>query len=99
MSPSVRLEDDVFQGLKKIAEPFSDTPNSVIRRLLEEKGVLSKAEAPSSEEAEATRDSLDVKVVNLTPQSIYETFLVHVLQKQFDGRGAKHEVTAAVIAE
>ena len=38
--PTVRLDDEVFEALKKLAEPLVDTPNSVIRRLLEAHGIL-----------------------------------------------------------
>jgi hypothetical protein len=34
MSPTIRIDDDVFEELKKHAEPLVDTPNSVLRRLL-----------------------------------------------------------------
>lgn len=34
MSPTIRIDDEVFNELKKHAEPFVDTPNSVLRRLL-----------------------------------------------------------------
>jgi hypothetical protein len=34
MSPSVDLDDDVYEYLKSQAEPFTDTPNTVLRRLL-----------------------------------------------------------------
>jgi Mrr N-terminal domain len=34
MSPTIRIDDDVFEELKKHAEPFVDTPNTVLRRLL-----------------------------------------------------------------
>jgi hypothetical protein len=34
MSPTIRIDDDVFAELKKHAEPFVDTPNTVLRRLL-----------------------------------------------------------------
>ena len=30
--PTVRLEPQVYEALKKLAEPFVDTPSSVIRR-------------------------------------------------------------------
>lgn len=45
--PTIRLDDDVFNGLKSLAEPFTDTPNSVIRRLLEERGTLVKSQCTS----------------------------------------------------
>jgi hypothetical protein len=34
MSPTIELEDDVFEALKRHAEPFIDTPSDVVRRLL-----------------------------------------------------------------
>lgn len=34
MSRVVRVSDDVYEGLKRLAKPFEDTPDSVIRRLL-----------------------------------------------------------------
>lgn len=34
MSPTIRIDDEVFDELKKHAEPFVDTPNTVLRRLL-----------------------------------------------------------------
>ena len=43
--PTIRIDDDVFAALQKKAEPFTDTPNSVIKRLLEEAGALPKRSA------------------------------------------------------
>lgn len=34
MMPTIRIDNDVWNSLKKKAEPFEDTPNSVLRRLL-----------------------------------------------------------------
>lgn len=34
MSPTIRIDEDVFDELKKHAEPFVDTPNTVLRRIL-----------------------------------------------------------------
>jgi negative regulator of replication initiation len=34
MSPSIELDQEIFDLLKSKAEPFVDTPNSVLRRLL-----------------------------------------------------------------
>jgi Mrr N-terminal domain len=34
MSPNIRIDKDVYDFLKLHAEPFQDTPNSVLRRLL-----------------------------------------------------------------
>jgi hypothetical protein len=34
MAPTIRIDDDLYALLKAQAEPFVDTPNSVIRRLI-----------------------------------------------------------------
>lgn len=34
MAPTIRVDEDVYDALKRRAEPFVDTPNSVLRRLL-----------------------------------------------------------------
>ena len=36
MSPVIRISDSVFKKLQKLAEPFVDSPSSVIEKLLEE---------------------------------------------------------------
>jgi predicted CopG family antitoxin len=86
--PTIRLDPDVFEGLQKLARPFVDSPSMVIRRLLEERGVL-RTEA-KAEKAARTADAL-------TPQSLYEQYLLQLLLKEFDGRAHKRDVTHAVI--
>jgi Mrr N-terminal domain len=86
--PTVRLDPDVFEGLQKLAQPFVDSPSMVIRRLLEEQGILKKMPATA-----APRPSAQT----LTPQSAYESYLLLVLAKEFDGRGHKRDVTHAIV--
>mgnify|MGYP003577555517 CR=1 FL=1 len=93
--PTVRLEDDVFEALKKLAEPFVDTPSTVVRRLLEEKGVLSKRTPDSITKLAAKAYRRNGQA--LTPQATYEIFLLHVLAREFGGKGHKRDVTHAVI--
>ena len=101
--PTIRLDDDVFNGLKSLAEPFTDTPNSVIRRLLQERGNLPKGDGSSSVPGQSqTKTSGTVtsgrsQTTGLVSQSTYEKYLLHVLATQFKGRGNKQEVTRAVI--
>jgi hypothetical protein len=86
--PTVRIDDEVFEALKKLAEPLVDTPNSVLRRLLEleRKKPASARPAP----AKAKREQ--------TPQSVYEENLLAVLAAPpFNGRGNKKDVTLAVV--
>ena len=87
--PTIRVDQEVFEGLQKLAQPFVDTPGAVIRRLLEAQGALKKkADAPR-----ILRPRLDA----LTPQSVYENYLLTVLATEFDGRGSKRDVTHAVV--
>ena len=44
MSPTIRVDEDVYQALQRRAEPFVDTPNSVLRHLLD----LSESESSGS---------------------------------------------------
>jgi Mrr N-terminal domain len=102
--PTIRLDDDVFAGLKSMAEPFVDTPNSVIRRLLQERGALPNGtDRSGTESVEPKVTSADAakprrpRTSGLVPQSTYEQYLLHVLATQFRVRGDKQEVTRAVI--
>src|SRR2546425_10357322 len=51
MSPVIRIEEEVYEGLKTLAKPFEDTPNTVIRRLLEDIGTLVKSRLSEDEQA------------------------------------------------
>jgi hypothetical protein len=91
--PTIRVDDEVFDGLKKLAEPLVDTPSAVIRRLLEAHGVLRKKAERPSPKAPASRPARE-----RTPQSVYEANLLEVLAAPpFSGRGSKKEVTLAVV--
>ena len=87
--PTIRLDQDVFEGLQRLAKPFVDSPSMVIRRLLEERGVLQ----PKAEMGKTALLAPDA----LTPQSIYEKYLLVVLAKEFDGSGHKRDVTHAIL--
>ena len=91
--PTIRLDDEVFAGLQKLAKPFVDTPSSVIRRLLEDKGVL----VPAKPEARESPTPRSEKELALTPQSTYEKYLLSTLEAAFNGRAHKRDVTQAVI--
>ena len=102
--PTIRIDDDVLEGLKSIAEPFSDTPNTVIRRLLKDRGKFTKSKNRSGSDKVAMQDPIsnsgttNPKKRGLTSQPIYETFLLYVLWIDFHGRTRKNEATDAVIA-
>jgi len=95
--PTIRIDDDVFEGLKKLAEPFVDSPNAVVRRLLIEKGIL-KESAARIRPAPAPRSTAErVLTPSRTPQAIYEQFLLVTLERDFGGSGDKRRVTQAAI--
>lgn len=53
MTPTIRIDDEVYERLQKEAKPFVDTPNSVLRRLL---GLDSEvSETPVGGERDAVR--------------------------------------------
>ena len=87
--PTIRVDQEVFEGLQQLAKPFVDTPSMVVRRLLEERGVL-RATAKAATNVRLAPDAL-------TPQSIYEDYLLYVLAKDFDGQGHKRDVTHAIV--
>ena len=87
--PTIRLEQDVFEGLQKLAKPFVDSPSMVVRRLLEERGVLGrKAEGQKNKRLAPHA---------LTPQATFEKYLLQILEKEFNGRGHKRDVTHAIV--
>ena len=90
--PTVRIDDEVFEALKKLAEPLVDTPNAVIRRVLEEKGLLQKKPAGTKKMHPGEKPAREQ-----TPQSVYEENLLAVLAEEFNGRGNKKDVTLAVV--
>jgi len=87
--PTIRVDQEVFEGLQQLAKPFVDSPGRVIRRLLEERGVL-RAAAKAPRRVRLAPDAL-------TPQSVYEDYLLYVLAKDFDGQGHKRDVTHAIV--
>ena len=88
--PTIRLDQDVFEGLQQLAKPFVDSPSMVIRRLLEERGLLEKTKEATQKGARRAPDAL-------TPQSTYEKYLLAVLAKEFNGQGHKRDVTHAIV--
>jgi hypothetical protein len=87
--PTIRVDQDVFEGLQQLAKPFVDSPGRVIRRLLEERGVL-RAAAKAPGRVRLAPDAL-------TPQTVYEDYLLYVLAKDFGGQGHKRDVTHAIV--
>jgi len=96
--PTIRVEPEVFEGLQKLAKPFVDSPSAVIRRLLEDKGVLPrKNDAGQLARPQASGASPEPAAVGLTPQPVYEKYLLWALRNQLDGRAHKRDATHEVV--
>ena len=95
--PTIRIDEDVFNGLKQLAEPFVDSPNAVVRRLLMEKRIL--PQTPLKLKAGSRPPVVPERVLTplLTPQQVYEQFLLVTLAEDFAGRADKRSVTKGVI--
>jgi restriction system protein len=65
---AIRIDDDVWVALQKKANPFEDTPNSVLRRVLG----IDKANGKHGKKARAARGTR-------TPQSAFREPLFRVL--------------------
>jgi hypothetical protein len=99
MMPTIRVDQDVFEGLQKLAQPFVDSPSTVIRRMLEERGVLDKGAQgiPTARAQIFSKDKPLVSADGLTPQSVYEKYLLFTLLKEFNSKGHKRDVTHAIV--
>ncbi len=91
MAKVIRVDDDVYEGLKKIADPFEDTPNTVIRKLLHKANLIAHVSKP-------LKPHLSTSKKKLTPQPIYEKFLLYTLHHDFNGTALKAEVTQKTIS-
>lgn len=91
--PTIRVEADVFAGLQKVAQPFTDTPNSVIKRLLEQAGVQISSNVTEERSSPRAPERSSRKSV----QPVYIRHLLYVLAHQFNGKGQKQEVCKAVV--
>ena len=90
--PTIRVDQEVFEGLQKLAQPFVDSPSMVIRRLLEDRGLLAKNAPPA-----LPKISASIAANALTPQPVYEKYLLYILAREFNGQGHKRDVTHAIV--
>lgn len=90
--PTIRVDQDVFEGLQRLAKPFVDSPSMVIRRLLEDRGVLAK-----NSQSAPPKIVAGVAPNALTPQPVYEKYLLYILAREFNGQGHKRDVTHAIV--
>jgi hypothetical protein len=91
MCPSIEVDAKVFEVIKKNAEPFVDTPNTVLRRLL---GVDRDKNRPVSPPATVIATERAAPGT-LLPESEYELPILRFLQER-GGRAPSREVVEAV---
>jgi hypothetical protein len=91
VSPSIDIDDDVFEVLKRHAEPFIDTPNTVLRRLLS----IDRAGSSPPKASTNARDDGRAAPGTLLPDREYELPILCYLDER-GGRAPSREVTEAV---
>lgn len=87
--PSIEIDNDVFELVKAEAEPFVDTPNSVLRRLLGLEGGAPPKGGTTTGKADRA------PLGSLLPESAYELPILQVLAER-GGSAPAREVTKAV---
>jgi hypothetical protein len=92
VSPSIDIDDDVFATLKRHAEPFVDTPNMVLRRLLGIDRAKQPQQAAAGDDAKADGRAAPG---TLLPEREYELPILSYLDER-GGRAPSREVTDAV---
>ena len=98
MAKTIRIEDDVYEALQRLAKPFDDTPNSVIKRILEPLGVLQEPDAVLTESRAVAKETPKrVGRGHLTPSRVFDAWLLHILWTKFGGKAAKTDATEAVM--
>lgn len=107
MFHTVEVDDEVMSALKAEAEPFVDTPNSVLRRKFGlQDGGGSPAEARGLSNSQGREEARSVRQADrsrrtrvpsgqLLPESEYQLPILKVLESN-GGRAATREVVAAV---
>jgi hypothetical protein len=89
--PSIEVDDKVFEIIKKNAEPFVDTPNTVLRRLLGVERDKRRSASPRDTAIATERAAPGT----LLPESEYELPILRFLQER-GGRAPSREVVEAV---
>ena len=73
--PTIRVDDEVYEALKREAEPFVDTPNTVFRRLL---GLDTPGHPPPAVQRSASRRA---RPGELLDRKTYDLLILRVLDE------------------
>jgi hypothetical protein len=106
--PEIDLDSDIFEYLQSQAEPFVDTPNTVLRRLLNiDRAESDSSEVPTPAKRRARRDSPGKRTIRprstrvraaagtLLPEDQYELPLLRALVEA-GGRAPYREIVDSV---
>lgn len=91
-SPSIDIDEEVFEVIKGHAEPFVDTPNSVLRRML---GIDHATSRPAPTGDKLNNPAGRAAPGTLLPESQYELPILRYLSER-GGRAPSREVVDAV---
>ena len=92
MGKQVILDDEVYEKLKTFARPLEDTPNSVVKRLMEVAETFIEPPRGSQETGEPARPPrLRLRSSQRTPQSAFRPPILEALE-EMGGTGAVSEV-------
>lgn len=108
LSPSVDIDEQVWEELKAQAEPFVDTPNAVLRRLLDlapsdgadaqgngpSRGARRRDHGPSDGSPGRRRRASRAPVGSLLPESEYELPILRTLAERGGSAPARDVVDA-----
>jgi predicted CopG family antitoxin len=94
MTRVIKIDDDVYESLKKLADPFEDTPNTIIRKLLFSDQSTMKQNIKITTK---TKPLIRIGKGKSTIQKVYEEWLIYILWNEFKGRANKNDVTKATI--
>jgi hypothetical protein len=88
MMPTIRIDEDVWKFLQEEAIPFEDTPNSVLRRLLDLDNKFTKPEDTNKKVSKK-------KVINRTVEAMYRPYILDALI-ELNGRGKVEDILKIV---
>lgn len=84
--PTIRIDDEVYAWLQKMARPFEDTPNSVLRRI----ACLEEGRSMKGTKNKQTTSRKEVSSAK-TPQHAFRKPIMTILKK-WGGEGSRREV-------
>jgi len=97
MMPTIRIDDEVWRALKAQAEPFVDTPNDVLRRLLLSKtaGTTAQQQPKIAGHVQEEKRRGPKTRVDRTPESAFRIPILQALV-ELRGKGSVSEILKRV---